>query len=422
VNILALRWSNASRTIVAGCVILALVVVFPGQSDAQPPLALSVTHEDRAVAAGTDLSPEEASQARGVTEAVHELDEQARRTYPETYAGLWRNLSQGGRVQVAFTSDAEQNVQRLRRNFPRPELLDAVQVDFSLIELERLAERIVDAWSAWERRGIHLTRIAVSPERNRVEVGVEPSSATHASAIEEDYGPAVLLEAVPAVDLVCARENCISAPLRAGLWLDFAPRLNSCTAAFTATRGGREGILSAGHCGNLDNTVLHGGLIVGAVAYLKFSDNQDSMWIQKSSTYLQPIRRWVWQLPDQTTYPITSRMGASGGTAGDPICHSGARRGYRCGRITNPSVTVRINDGSLFGVRLTDMVEDDICTGPGDSGGPTYHSNRAHGIIAASNAVIGSDNYTYRCVDSPRTYYSKIANVESALGVRVKTD
>lgn len=122
-------------------------------------------------------------------------------------------------------------------------------------------------------------------------------------------------------------------------------------------------------------------------------------------------------MQDNREYKITSRQGSRGGAVGDPICHSGARRGYRCGTITNPSTSVKVQPS---GYTLKDMREDDICAGPGDSGGPVYSNNRAHGIISASRVKLNNDG-SYRCLDEPRTWYSGMYNVEQALGVTVVT-
>jgi hypothetical protein len=76
-----------------------------------------------------------------------------------------------------------------------------------------------------------------------------------------------------------------------------------------------------------------------------------------------------------------------------------------------------------YGVSLDQKINN-ICAGPGDSGGPVYddplNGNRAHGIMVASNIHINEDG-SYRCEDPHRTSYTGIYNAEQAMEVRVRT-
>lgn len=215
-----------------------------------------------------------------------------------------------------------------------------------------------------------------------------------------------------------------ASPSGFGLACGSVPADNTvCTTAFTAHRGGQggpAGVLSAGHCSDLDRPAEHASLPLGAVAWIQFAGKLDALWIDTVDTW-PDTSRWVWQEPFNHRYTISSREGSGGGVIGDPICHSGARRGYGCGKITDDHIAVNVD-----GISLTDMKEDNLCSGPGDSGGPVYANHEAAGIISATNAHVNEDG-SYRCRTvsydgyPQRTYYTGIYNTEQAFGVVVRT-
>lgn len=418
---------RGNRWVIAAFVAVAAAAV--GLSSTPPSHASQGRADEReaqAVAHGTGLSLDDARRSLELTDAVHALAETAKSQYPSEFAGAWRDNTAGGRVVLTFTNNARTVARELASSFPRPDLVSGRTVQHSLSELERLASEITDDWEEWHGAGIDITSTSVNVPLNRVGIGISQLDAETVSVLEGRYGVGVLdiFEASAPQPMACTRENCTTEALRAGLKLLFTNldgEAGYCSSAFTATdpKWG-DGILTAGHCAGWTGSYTHGGLPLGLVTHTQFGDNIDAEWIEKAEIYPQPISRWVWEEPWSQKYYISSTQNSTGGAVGDPICHSGYRRGYRCGSITSTSITIRVNDGSLFGTKLTDMKEDDICTGPGDSGGPVYASHRAHGVISASNSHINTDG-SYRCQDTPRTYYSGIANIQSRFGITVKT-
>ncbi|MQB02255.1 MAG: trypsin-like serine protease, partial [Actinobacteria bacterium] len=308
--------------------------------------------------------------------------------------------------------------------FPRPEFVDAVSAEHALSDLEDTVARITRDLRADALQGLGISTVGVDVPSNRVEVAVTHLDGDIVAALEDRYGAdkLIVVEQPEVHAATCTRTSCApDYPIRGGLLMYF-PRENGttgvCTIAFSARRGAEPGFLSAGHCADSDSIVGHNGYLIGTVRAreFRFNGNQDSEWMVQHAALPHLPSRWIWQTESETTYPITSVEEESAGNVGDPICHSGWRRGYGCGSIVSTSVTVFIKDGPT----LADMKSDNICTGPGDSGGPVYASNRAHGIISATNSHINDDG-SYRCDDVPRTYYSGIYNVESALGVTVQT-
>lgn len=253
--------------------------------------------ETRAVAAGTGMNYEEARRAIVITPEVHDLMHFAGAQFPQIFAGLWRTKEDGGRVKVALSERNEAASRALRRHFQFPELIDFVHVRHAMGYLEEIDALIVQEMDDWEAQGIRFTRVGVDVTRNAVLVGYASRSDVVAlSDFRDHYGSVAYLveEEEPtnpeyvgelvaddsAVLLGCTRNDCTAERLRAGLIMSYIKdgSLRSCSMAFTATRSGIEGILSAGHCQKFDNGVLHGNLTLGAVAYHHFADgaNTDS--------------------------------------------------------------------------------------------------------------------------------------------------
>lgn len=371
--------------------------------------------EDRAFAEAAGLTIAEARQYRDMTEHVHTLERRAMESFPASYAGLWRDPSQGGRVFVAFTTDTPARLRAVQGDFPQPDLLTGVTAQFSLAQLSQVHRQIGQDTERRTLDGVEPRLVAVDLPSNRVLVWVADPISAH-DFYQQRYGDAVRLEAGELRTTACTRTNCLGEEMRGGLEFVFVETnaAYSCTTAFSATRGSSNlvGLLSAGHCGVVDSPVVHAGFPMGVVAYSQFSGNNDSLFVDQVDGYLFGVRGWVWEDPGFERKPILSVAAAAGGAVGDPVCHSGKTRGHRCGVIKNRGVSV-----SVGGVTLTDMMIDDICSLPGDSGGPVYFNSRAHGIISASNYQGGS---VPRCHDTnPISVYSKITNVEAAHGVRV---
>jgi streptogrisin C len=380
--------------------------------------------EVEAVAQGLGITVAAARRAIALTPAVEALRERAVSAHGTSFGGVWRDYGQGGRVKVAFTAEANPRAAQAARGFPAPEVVDGVGVAFSLGNLEALNARITTELPDLRAQGIDVNTVGVNVEKNVVRLGVKSLDESDKAELSKRYGAERLeiVEQAAPVAAVCERYACEAFPLRAGLILDFPT--SSCSSAFSAYRGGQggvAGVFSAGHCAAINSGVLHNNHLLGAVAWKQFSGRVDGLWIDKIDTWPRN-ENWVWQESWDRGYTITSRIGYAGGNVGDPICHSGYRRGYRCGKITRLNVTVNVQDGPT----LTEQREDNICTGPGDSGGPVYANHKAHGIISTTNSHINNDG-SYRCstVDldgvGPRTYYPSIRRVEDAFSVLVQT-
>lgn len=426
--------STFMHSVFIGALLLSMVAAFPTPSAAghEGGSGTDGNHggesEAGAVAQGLGISEAAARRAIGMTSAVHRLEATAVEEFGATFAGIWRDYSSGeGRVKLAFTTNASDKRARLVKAFPAPEMVDSLDAVRTLAELDGIRDMITGEIPLWRERGLDIVSIASDLPSNRVAVAIKEWNNAAVDELRQKYGSHSLqVQVQPALNAVAdgceARDACALQPLRGGLWVTFPLDNSMCTTAFVAHRGGQggpAGVLSAGHCSLIDRPAEHSGIPMGAVAWQQYSGKVDGLWIDSVDTWA--TSRWVWQEPTNHRYTITSRSGEGAGVIGDPICHSGARRGYRCGQITDDHITVSVN-----GRTFTDMKQDNICTGPGDSGGPAYANHRAHGIISFSNSHINEDN-SYRCrtvaIDGypTRTTYTGIYNTEQAFGVIVRT-
>jgi streptogrisin D len=171
-----------------------------------------------------------------------------------------------------------------------------------------------------------------------------------------------------------------------------------CSAGFNTRSGsGRNYVLTAGHCANLGGTwTASGGQTIGQVAASSFPGNDFGAVRISNPAALDP-RGGV--LDNGALRDIT---GASRVLVGSTACKTGSTTGTTCGQVQAYDVTVNYAEGTVYGLTRTN-----ICTQPGDSGGPLFASSQAQGIT--SGGTIGGCN--------PTTFRSFFQPADEALGV-----
>jgi streptogrisin D len=151
-----------------------------------------------------------------------------------------------------------------------------------------------------------------------------------------------------------------------------------CSAGFNTRSGsGRNYVLTAGHCTDLGGTwTTAGGQTIGPVAASSFPGNDYGAIRISDPATLDP-RGGV--LHNGAFRDIT---GASRVPVGSSACKTGSTTGTTCGTVQAYNVTVSYAEGTVYGLTRTN-----ICTQPGDSGGPLYAGSLAQGIT--SGGTIG---------------------------------
>ncbi|WP_406387712.1 S1 family peptidase [Streptomyces sp. NBC_00887] len=95
--------------------------------------------------------------------------------------------------------------------------------------------------------------------------------------------------------------------------------------------------------------------------------------------------------------------GAANPTVGQSVCHVGRVTGYRCGTVTAVNVTVNYPEGVVSG-----LFRSNICSEPGDVGGPAFAGSTALGVIVAT---------TGNCAAGGATYYQPVVEWLSVYGL-----
>ncbi|GGS62215.1 S1 family peptidase [Streptomyces griseoviridis] len=81
---------------------------------------------------------------------------------------------------------------------------------------------------------------------------------------------------------------------------------------------------------------------------------------------------------------------AANPVVGQQVCHAGRTTDYRCGTVQAVNVTVNYGGGIVYG-----LFRSNVCSEPGDIGGPAFSGGTALGIIAGSSGNCASGGFTY---------------------------
>jgi streptogrisin D len=202
---------------------------------------------------------------------------------------------------------------------------------------------------------------------NTVLVSVPAGRGAAFVARARSFGSAVRVERTPAVRTQAFYGG--QAIYRGG---------SRCSAGFNTRSGsGRNYVLTAGHCTDLGGTwTTSSGQTIGPVAASSFPGNDYGAIRISNPASLDP-RGGV--LHYGAFRDIT---GASRVPVGTTACKTGSTTGTTCGQVQAYNVTVRYAEGTVYGLTRTN-----ICTQPGDSGGPLYYNSLAQGIT--SGGTIG---------------------------------
>ncbi|ADO68326.1 S1 family peptidase [Stigmatella aurantiaca] len=170
-----------------------------------------------------------------------------------------------------------------------------------------------------------------------------------------------------------------------------------CTVGFSVNGG----FITSGHCGSAGATVTgYNGVVMGTVQASVFP-GKDYAWVATNSSWTpQP---WV------NTYGGGNVIvtGAQAAVVGASVCRAGPTTGWRCGTVLARNATVNYAQGSVTG-----LVRTNVCSEPGDSGGPWLSGSQAQGMTSG-----GSGN----CTSGGQTYFQPVQPVLSAYGLTLKT-
>lgn len=264
-----------------------------------------------------------------------------------------------------------------------------------------------------------------------------------AAADWERYGDAVEVrnERLIGYDDACQWADACDPPLRGGVKIG-VEGAGSCTAGFVAapnrpvTAADRE-ILTAGHCGKAGDkvagyTAADGKMLIGSIdnsiddgpvdaASVPVFDGVEILGYP-GLAYWKP-RGWIYH--DIFTPAMAVRGKATARDSfpvGFLVCRTGYASGVVCGEIIsqngNPQPV-----GSFFNLPGTNygMLETNLCSAPGDSGGPVYDwEYNANNVPQATAIGLHSQSEVdASCADGEHSFHTYISDAEARLDVRV---
>lgn len=174
-----------------------------------------------------------------------------------------------------------------------------------------------------------------------------------------------------------------------------------CAVAFNVTDDRARYGLMAGHC--------------GTVGTQWFRDPGLTVPVGTTSTAGPPAYSWLLVRYTNTDLDYPSEIngadgpvrisGAAEPSVGQSACRFGSTTGLHCGTVTGVNQTVRLPEGTVYG-----LFRASICAEAGDAGGPAFAGNTALGILVAG---------TGNCSLGGTTYYQPVVPVLATYDLRV---
>ncbi|MEV4832486.1 S1 family peptidase [Micromonospora sp. NPDC049257] len=225
------------------------------------------------------------------------------------------------------------------------------------------------------------TTWGVDPQTNQVVVSLPASGAKNAvqRSAARRFGSAVRFETS-------------TGRIQPNVGISSGDAMGGCSVGFTATDYTFNYIITAGHCTQgFPHWTLPNGQDVGPTLESHYPENDFGLiWMNGPS---------VWATGTINLWNNTSRSihGWATAVSGLSVCNSGRTTGFRCGSVLKTNVTVNGAGGTV-----RQMIETNICTLGGDSGGPLFATNTGYGLNSHANRN-GS-----QCNSSPRTWHQPV--------------
>ncbi len=257
------------------------------------------------------------------------------------------------------------------------------------------ATQLADAADAVLAADVAGTAWAVDPATGTVTVWADDTvSARELARIERRAGglaDALVVERTPGTlrPLLQAGEAIFSSGFR-------------CSAGLNARSGSTYYLVTAGHCTEVGSTWYtnsSGTTVIGPTAGTSFPNNDYGIIRYTNPAVPHPGSVTC----GGQSIPITS-VGTP--SVGQSVMFSGATSGCHGGTVTALNVTVNYGGGAI----LYGMIQTNICTEPGDSGGLLFSGNTGYGILSG-----GSGN----CSSGGSSFFQPLPEILAAYGLSV---
>lgn len=385
---------------VAALAVLATIGT-AGLASAQEP-SIDLRKDLAEIARAQSISEDEAYRRLNFQEAVADLE--ARLRSDPTFGGLYIDTSATNyRVVVKFTGSSSA---KIAEHVTDPALASIVVGETALIplsELEAAQERLLTVFATLKQD---------TSTRIDLREGVVVGSVRNPGVVQP------LVQALGLGNLIrLERETQFPIPTVALKGGQSSTNRRSdgssggCTTGFGVSGGGVTGISQAGHCVQL----VPGGSFSGTTVTTQgaslttrnalWDSTRDFMWA--AGTGHTGTNIFYDGQGDRAVTSTATALPANGST----MCKYGVRSGYACVIVTNNSYRGTDSAGNVVGP----LVELGGTSGNigecGDSGGPIFLGNVAHGITSRGDA-------NGQCQGGSRILYAPISRI-SAIGVTV---
>jgi hypothetical protein len=401
-----LRWEPVGGGLLAGIGVALLVqlalssapVAASAEAGPERAAVIAAYHRDHNVsdAAASAAVDHELRTAAGVGRAEAALG--------GSFAGAWYDPDDGGRLHLAVTDTAGQDViARAEHAFADNSVDDDVRIERRPISRDRLSavhDAADKALGNLLKDGQVTTYVDDQTSSLVFEYAADASdrdlAELHAAA--SDAGVPVSLEAASRNDLRADTDACdggifgsflgCDPNIRGSQWIQSGDNVATCSIGFIAWSPlGSPELVTAGHCLAKTGASWYawapsaGQQLVGPRSSWQYGPSDWGIIWDQNSPYWSPDH-YIYTDP----YPQYSVTGVGSSVAGNSICvGSGVMLGSAghsvCGTITHNDQTITTVDG----VTLTHMREANTCNGYGGaSGGPFYLSGLGYGIMSSS--------------------------------------
>jgi len=355
---------------------------------------------------------------------VDSLTGSAAARWPDEFGGVWYVVPgkpQGG-IQVGFTSNSQEKVDQLKKEFSEPDLLTAIEVPKSQVQISREMDVVIrDRELAKDGKGalaeVDRGMFDMDADLKTGEILVMmPKITDSAKQVFAEKYPSDRFRFVESplgnFGACNSREDCLP-QLRGGLQnrdQSTPYGLKHCSTSFTVWANDKTQVLSAAHCsdanhrnGNLPDPFEKrwNGPTTTPFGDVVRNQLQGAVDAERISLRDPNVGRgWIYKDDTHKEWPIQERGSWATVPIGGVICRVGNTTSYSCGEVLgkNYSPTKFINTAEKY-------VRTDACSSNGDSGGAWFRDNKAWGIHAGW--IDGDDDP--KCDNDPmQSYFSLI--------------
>lgn len=264
-------------------------------------------------------------------------------------------------------------------------------------ELKKIYEKIISDWTGLLDRGIPLKAFGINIPEERIDMYLSTVTEDNIAVLEKMYPKEYLhFEEYQQGEFDASRSDKLR-PLEGGTKLLTSGK-NPCSTGFVAKdSGGSQYLITAGHCGEVDELFYQGPDMtstnfIGISSFKQFGDKADALAISIPSSLAS---KYVFK-NDSQDLTLTSSQPSNSDVVGNSVCIAGITSGYSCGTITNV-------DYSFYDLVMFNHVRKASYTSAGgDSGSPVFSGSvligvhfYSHGVFSAVSAILNYFGMTF---------------------------